>query len=358
MGLFMYFSVRAYYGRVAPLGCSWPSDPRIELRNVPLRSYLAKARHHGGEDLFRGDVVGEAIGVREEIALERGRVGREVVDERGVGALGGEELIVRDEASFVDRIGDVEDVGALRDGECDGVDVAAGDAGVDVDRGGWTVKAVFAGEEVATLESAEDEEGVARADGTGFLKLSGNRLAAHAGGDVNVDGVAIGGRAERSVDEPRGEAGGEEGEEEEETEKFHRGETLIALSTKKAKNRSRTTRLRPAQGRLLGFTPAYVGCRAWDDRLWVGSAAAGGAQHLGEALLELFAGVDGLGAKLLRGRRHAGGAVDELFGRFQEDLGGGFARVQCDELDLGALLGGEFEFHENEPTSGGPGGVN
>ena len=88
------------------------------------------ARISGG----RG-VAGEAVGVGEEIALERGGVGREVGDEAGLAAFGGEEGVAGAEAGGVDCRGDVEDVVALGDGERDEVDVAAGDAGVDLGGG-------------------------------------------------------------------------------------------------------------------------------------------------------------------------------------------------------------------------------
>ena len=87
---------------------------------------LAEALDHGGEDLGRRDVAGEAVGVGEEIAFERGGVGREVGDQRGLAAFGGEEGIAGAKAGGLDRLGDVEDVVALGDGEGDGVDVAAG----------------------------------------------------------------------------------------------------------------------------------------------------------------------------------------------------------------------------------------
>jgi len=59
-------------------------------------------------------VAGKAVGVGEEEAFKRGRVGREVADERvGFAAFGGKEVFARGEAGGLDRLGDVEDVVAL-----------------------------------------------------------------------------------------------------------------------------------------------------------------------------------------------------------------------------------------------------
>src|SRR5665213_1958531 len=114
---------------------------RVGWADAELRGYRAEAADHGGEDLLRRDVVGEAVGVREEVAFERGGVGREVVDEGGVVALGGEKFIARGETGLVDGIGDVKDVDALGDGDGDGVDIASHDAGVDLGGGSGMVKA-------------------------------------------------------------------------------------------------------------------------------------------------------------------------------------------------------------------------
>ena len=82
-------------------------------------------------------------------------------------ALGGEEVVALAEAGGLDRLGDVEDVVALGDGEGDGVDVAADEAGVDLGGGGGVVEAVLAGFELAAFDGAEEVEGVAAADDSG-----------------------------------------------------------------------------------------------------------------------------------------------------------------------------------------------
>ncbi len=56
-------------------------------------------------------------------------VGGPLGDELGVLAFGGEEGVARAESGCLDRLGDVEDVVALGDGEGAGVDVAAEQAG-------------------------------------------------------------------------------------------------------------------------------------------------------------------------------------------------------------------------------------
>jgi hypothetical protein len=71
----------------------------------------------------------------------------------------------------LDGLGDVEDVVALGDGEGDGVDIAAQDAGVDLSGGRGVVEAVFAGEQLAALDGAEEIEGEAAADDPGVLAM-------------------------------------------------------------------------------------------------------------------------------------------------------------------------------------------
>ena len=104
------------------------------------------------------DVAGEAVGVGEEIAFERGGVGREIGDEVGLAAFGGEEVVAGAEAGGLDRLGDVEDVVALGDGEGDGVDIAADHARIDFRGGGGVVEAVLAGDELAALDGTEESE--------------------------------------------------------------------------------------------------------------------------------------------------------------------------------------------------------
>src|ERR1035437_7502951 len=56
---------------------------------------------------WRGERGG--VGGGEEIALERGCVGREVGDERGLAAFGGEKSAARAESGGFNRLGNVED---------------------------------------------------------------------------------------------------------------------------------------------------------------------------------------------------------------------------------------------------------
>ena len=113
---------------------------------VELGGGLAEALDHGGKDLGGRGVAGEAVGVREEVALERGRAGGEVGDEAGLGVGGGKQAAAGGETGGFDGLGDVEKVVALGDGEGDSVDVAANDAGVDLGCGRGAVEAVLAGE--------------------------------------------------------------------------------------------------------------------------------------------------------------------------------------------------------------------
>ena len=79
------------------------------------------------------------------------------------------------------------------------------------------------------------------------------------------------------------------------------------------------------------------------------------AEHLGEALLKLLAGEDGGWLILLGQGADAGVAIEQGLGRLKEDFGGRLAGVEGDELDLRALLGGEFEFHTLSVCRGGAG---
>jgi hypothetical protein len=88
------------------------------------------------------------------------------------------------------------------------------------------VEAVFAGDELAAFEGAQDEEGVAAAQDAGALELGGDGAGSGAGGDVDVDGVVVGGaggRADGSVDKVGREGGAEEREQQEGREKLQAG---------------------------------------------------------------------------------------------------------------------------------------
>jgi hypothetical protein len=85
------------------------------------------------------------------------------------------------------------------------------------------------------------------------------------------------------------------------------------------------------------------------------SAVALVAEHLGEALLELLAGERGERLELFGNGRSAGVAIDERLGRLDENLRGGLAGVEGDELDLRALVGGEFQVHRFKLNSGAAG---
>ena len=98
-----------------------------------------------------------------------------------------------------DGLGDVEDVVALGDGERDEVDVAAERCGRRPRWRGGVIEAVFAGDELAALDEAEEVEGEAGADDAGALELGGDGHGPGAGGDVNVDCVA----AEVPADGPK-----------------------------------------------------------------------------------------------------------------------------------------------------------
>ena len=78
----------------------------MSARSMPsCVAVLAEAVDHGGEDLERGGVAGEAVGVGEEIAFEGfgvGVRGEQVGDELGVLAFGGEEVVAFGEAGGLD----------------------------------------------------------------------------------------------------------------------------------------------------------------------------------------------------------------------------------------------------------------
>ncbi len=80
-----------------------------------------------------------------------------------------------------------------------------------------------------------------------------------------------------------------------------------------------------------------------------------GTEHLREALLQLLAREDRRRAELLRRRGNAGGAIDEVLGRLQQHLGGRLSCVESNQLNLAALLGGEFHFHTTSVPAEGAG---
>ncbi len=185
-----------------------------------LSACLAEAVDHGGEDLERGGVAGEAVGVGEEIAFERAGVGvwwQEAGEEFGVLAFGGEEDVAAGEAGGFGGGGDVEDVVALGDGEGLGVDVAAEEAVVDLAGRGGVIESVFAGLEGAVAAETEEGEGVTAADDAVFSQEGGDGGGSGAGRDVDegLRGWAVGG-----VEEEGGCAGGEEEKEQEGEEKL------------------------------------------------------------------------------------------------------------------------------------------
>ena len=123
-----------------------------DAATAELRGRVPETVHHGGEHLVGRVVVRESVGVGEEVALERGGVGRKVGDQGGLGALGGEEGVAGAETCLLGCPRNVEDVVALRHGETHGIDVAAQDAGVDLGGRGGMVEEVFAGLQAATLQ--------------------------------------------------------------------------------------------------------------------------------------------------------------------------------------------------------------
>ena len=146
-------------------------------------------------------------------------------DEGGLFALGGEEGDVIAQSSRFDRVRDVEDVVALRDGEGFFIHVAANDPGVDLGSGGGVVEAVFAGVKLAALEGAEEVEDVAAADDVGLLELGGDGLGSGAGGYVDVGRRVFsrdGRRREGNVDEESRGSGDAEREEKQCRQIFHR----------------------------------------------------------------------------------------------------------------------------------------
>ena len=127
-----------------------------------LGGLLAEAVDHGGEDLLGRGVAGEAVGVGEEIAFEGGGGGVLGVWKGAMSSVwrrsAARKASREPRPADCDCLGDVEDVVALGDGEGDGVDVAAGDAGVDLGGGGGVVEAVLAGLEGAAFAEAEQSK--------------------------------------------------------------------------------------------------------------------------------------------------------------------------------------------------------
>ncbi len=190
-------------------------------REVEEGGLLAETTNHDAEDGGRGAVLGEAVGVWEEEALEGGGMhgGRnEVGDEGGVAFFSGEDVWRGGEAGGFDSVGDVEDIEAF--GNDDGVekDVAADEAAVDFQGGGGVVEAVLSGTEAAMDEEAEEVEGEAGAEDAVLLEQGADLQRGGAGGNVDE---ALGGGAKGSEKEPAGEGG--DGKEEEKDERQEAG---------------------------------------------------------------------------------------------------------------------------------------
>ena len=101
------------------------------------------AGHHAAEPLGRG-VAAEPVGVGEEVAFERGRLGIEIADQRGI-ARRLQKFGRRENAQLLGRGGDVEHVPAFGHHQLVVEDVAARDAAEHFDGAGGAVEAVFAG---------------------------------------------------------------------------------------------------------------------------------------------------------------------------------------------------------------------
>src|ERR1017187_6041483 len=174
-----------------------------------LTSFPNREARMTGVGRLGGGVAGEAVGVREEVTLERRGIGREIGDKVGAAERRFQEFVAPAQTGGLDGLGDVEDVVALGDGERDGVDIAAQDAGVDLSSGRGVVEAVFAGEQPAAFDGAEEIESEAAADDPRMLELAGDGHGPGAGGDVDVGwvGSGTGSRAEGSIDRIRREGG-------------------------------------------------------------------------------------------------------------------------------------------------------
>jgi hypothetical protein len=75
------------------------------------------------------------------------------------------------------------------------------------------VKAVFAGQELASFYQAKEIEGVLAAQNAGMLQLRGDGLGSRAGRDVDVGGMVggwVGRRRDGNVDDVRHQGGGDE----------------------------------------------------------------------------------------------------------------------------------------------------
>ncbi len=137
---------------------------------LELAGCALPAPDHGAEHRLRRGVRAEAIGVGKEEALEGAGAGADGLDQIGMDVFGCEKGVAGAEAGLLDGLCDIEDVVSGRDDEGPSVDIAAGDAGVDLEHGGGVVEAVLAGAEATAFEEAKEIEGVSSADDAVLFK--------------------------------------------------------------------------------------------------------------------------------------------------------------------------------------------
>ena len=182
-----------------------------------LRQAIAElAGHEAAEAIGRG-VAAEFVGIREEVAFERGGLRVEIADQRGV-AGGFQEFGGGEEAELPGGGGDVEQVAAFGHHQFVVEDIAARDAAHHFHGAGGAVEAVFAGlQDAGPAGDAGQQEIPAGAHYAGLHQGVGDTAGAGAAGKFD-EGFA----AEpliRLLQPVDGEAAGRESQQHQEAER-------------------------------------------------------------------------------------------------------------------------------------------
>jgi len=136
---------------------------------------LAELPDHGCSHVLHGLHAAEFIGIGEEIAFERRRAGSEVGDEGGIGLRYFQEVLRRAESGSFDGARDVEHSEALRNDYGAEVDVAAGEAFVNVDHIPGFIEPIFSGfERSAAVQIVPQDECFLGANDPGGLEFGGD----------------------------------------------------------------------------------------------------------------------------------------------------------------------------------------
>ena len=141
----------------------------------------AKAMHHDGDHVVHGLGAGETVGVGEQVAFQAGSLGIKIADQGDIAFGGVEKILGRSQPGKLHHARNVVQVITLRNRNGVDVDVAAGEAVVNLLRGGGLIELVLAGLEGAAESVMQQQESARAADDAGGLQLGGNATAGGAG---------------------------------------------------------------------------------------------------------------------------------------------------------------------------------